>query len=916
MSRSRIRTIPICFWILGVAINVVAAHRAAAVAEGHDGAAFQAALESVVAGRQGALGQRFLEVEADLAGIFDALPKKSAAGRLSLAAVRHVVHSYFGFNHGWLLEGLESHAFRVSSTKGLEDLRLLKERGSSMLKALSSMPHLSERGLTLKEVVAYIVGLEQLVYHESMELLETSYEYAGQSMDKSISNKGLFQTLRAFTAMFIRGGKYLNVTHYKNKTTGTKAMESTTTFLKGAIEGYHFERAGRRNGFKKNGGYNFRKVWELTQTIIAGYSRYQDQDCRSMKAELLAMGAGNTGRVRLSEFYKERAVAEYAFTETVSYLSAIGALDDSDERNPKVIIANYVNGPSNCVAPFRQFSVCCINECLGIMRDVESQVKSPAPSLAELLPVLSKLRSTSVLAGRELTTSLKDKIEAIAEQSGGVVPLHGRLFAQWLHWAFPNECPYPSKIDPDTSLMPVEYQRPNVVSRSERYRISNQPSQAEHWSNLQEPPNSHWSMDEVLPLSPEEGPGGWRLCAFDEIAEVLIVVLFFAFAPGALRRFLPRFKFSFGSRWADKKVMIDSDEEEDLVTRAKREAQSAAKLIAASRKGQPAEGKGKKNQGAKGKTGEKSKNSKAAPKTAKESKEPVKQSTAAKVSKPQRQTTTTKVVDEAAFEQPENEKETTGEIEEIAEDVAKEEEEAPQAAASASTELEPEAEEAEDDDDDEEEEAQSSEDEELPLPGAQDEAEEREADVTYRRPPGLPEPESHAPQASLAAARGLPEAPTRAPPAVPDEAAPLVDAEHPPTWNPTVHADEFVPGAARWGKQKAMPDVPPPPPPGLEHPSKAWRPQTGVRDHVMRSVLGLRPAPVVQPPEEAKRKQLELLRCKMTAKRVLREQKAADLAKRTAELQDVLKTVTCLQEDIKQLEQSLDEDAKELVKYL
>merc|ERR1719237_1253156 len=31
----------------------------------------------------------------------------------------------------------------------------------------------------------------------------------------------------------------------------------------------------------------------------------------------------------------------------------------------------------------------------------------------------------------------------IAQQHGGHVPLHGRLFAQWMNHAFPNECPQP-----------------------------------------------------------------------------------------------------------------------------------------------------------------------------------------------------------------------------------------------------------------------------------------------------------------------------------------------------------------------------------------------------------------------------------------------------------------------------------------
>merc|ERR1719375_1530747 len=36
-----------------------------------------------------------------------------------------------------------------------------------------------------------------------------------------------------------------------------------------------------------------------------------------------------------------------------------------------------------------------------------------------------------------------DRLEEIASHHGGSVPLHGRLFSQWLHHAFPRECPYP-----------------------------------------------------------------------------------------------------------------------------------------------------------------------------------------------------------------------------------------------------------------------------------------------------------------------------------------------------------------------------------------------------------------------------------------------------------------------------------------
>merc|ERR1719157_39189 len=38
---------------------------------------------------------------------------------------------------------------------------------------------------------------------------------------------------------------------------------------------------------------------------------------------------------------------------------------------------------------------------------------------------------------------LVTRLDEIATHHGGLVPLHGRLFAQWLHHAYPRECPYP-----------------------------------------------------------------------------------------------------------------------------------------------------------------------------------------------------------------------------------------------------------------------------------------------------------------------------------------------------------------------------------------------------------------------------------------------------------------------------------------
>merc|ERR1719476_1187982 len=47
------------------------------------------------------------------------------------------------------------------------------------------------------------------------------------------------------------------------------------------------------------------------------------------------------------------------------------------------------------------------------------------------------------MAPRSLPDSLTSRLQEIATHHGGRVPLHGRLFAQWMHHAYPRECPYP-----------------------------------------------------------------------------------------------------------------------------------------------------------------------------------------------------------------------------------------------------------------------------------------------------------------------------------------------------------------------------------------------------------------------------------------------------------------------------------------
>merc|ERR1719362_238558 len=48
-----------------------------------------------------------------------------------------------------------------------------------------------------------------------------------------------------------------------------------------------------------------------------------------------------------------------------------------------------------------------------------------------------------VQAPRNLSAAQLGRLDEIAAVHGGRVPLHGRLFAQWMHHAYPRECRFP-----------------------------------------------------------------------------------------------------------------------------------------------------------------------------------------------------------------------------------------------------------------------------------------------------------------------------------------------------------------------------------------------------------------------------------------------------------------------------------------
>jgi len=92
---------------------------------------------------------------------------------------------------------------------------------------------------------------------------------------------------------------------------------------------------------------------------------------------------------------------------------------------------------------------------------------------------------------------MRSQLREIAKASpGGMVPLHGRLFAQWLHYAFPRECPFPHKAGETVALSPLEFGDQYAASEDEMSTIA--AAKATVPSVTEEDEMSQWSHEEEL----------------------------------------------------------------------------------------------------------------------------------------------------------------------------------------------------------------------------------------------------------------------------------------------------------------------------------------------------------------------------------------------------------------------------------
>merc|ERR1719316_567234 len=169
---------------------------------------------------------------------------------------------------------------------------------------------------------------------------------------------------------------------------------------------------------------SFATLVRVAETVGEQFGKFQDAECKQLKATLVNIEDRGTGRVRLADFYKPALDGSWQFQESLGYLRELGALDESNADEPRVMITNYLTSQTNCIASSDYYSVCCIDECEDLLGHLEKEIAAPEASVERITKLVSDLPSSSVVAPRELSATLRYRLEEISVGHGGSVQLH------------------------------------------------------------------------------------------------------------------------------------------------------------------------------------------------------------------------------------------------------------------------------------------------------------------------------------------------------------------------------------------------------------------------------------------------------------------------------------------------------------
>mmetsp|Transcript_44526 Transcript_44526/g.69393 ORF Transcript_44526/g.69393 Transcript_44526/m.69393 type:complete len:558 (-) Transcript_44526:52-1725(-) len=448
----------------------------------------------------GSASKHLAELEASLTPIYNSLPKNEH-GRLVHSTVRYALHRLFVLRHGWNIKGLGANGgtWNSSSLTGV-----LKDQVPAYIQDMFEK-RLGEKGLGLQELAVFAATIEHLIHTEAVAKLGDVFSLLDLLPTSTLSEQEGYQVLDTYMSAFILGENLTNLTR-------SDALELTAQMpelylswgdTQQFVRDIH-KRTAKSSSEDSLQPFDFAMLAKIVEAIGEEFGSFQDHECVSLKKSLMAMEDRSTGRVKLSDFYKPALSAgAWQFQESVGYLRQVGALDESGSGEASVIMTNYLYSHANCIASSGYYSVCCKEECEGLLGHLEQKLVAPEAVPSEILSIVTKLESSTVSVPRNLSATLLGRLDDIANHHGGMIPLHGRLFAQWMHHAFPHECPYPHLSDTTNQQTADQWLSESGIdstaTEEEMMQFTNFTKSASSQEVEQEPEEiTQWSYEEEL----------------------------------------------------------------------------------------------------------------------------------------------------------------------------------------------------------------------------------------------------------------------------------------------------------------------------------------------------------------------------------------------------------------------------------
>jgi hypothetical protein len=396
-------------------------------------------LDEVLGQGHGVDEARLQRIRKILAPMWTALPKNQK-GNVAVQVMRYTVRRYFSARHAWIVKGFEPHADIVNLSSD-EEVDIFQGKIPDYIRTVLE-DKFRHDGFGFEDTVSMVAAVERLAFDEVVRSVELAFYLNNLPLTVKMSKVQLMDIMSSYLITEMLEGTDNREQHQLDKDHILERYpnwDQTFQFLVDVVSSDIWQRRYAGSPFSQDQNFGFDDAIRLAELISEQFGPWSNHECQEMRSMLTHYDVHHTGRVRMADFYQSTAEGAWQFLEPTQFLRQNGALDESSSYlGPQVIIANYISSMSNCITSAPYYSICCLNDCDQVFQHLENVIAAPTSTASQIIEVLENMPQGPTIK-QELSTWLGE----ISALHNGQVPLHGRLLAQWLHFVFPHECPYP-----------------------------------------------------------------------------------------------------------------------------------------------------------------------------------------------------------------------------------------------------------------------------------------------------------------------------------------------------------------------------------------------------------------------------------------------------------------------------------------